>query len=55
MGGQGEERRGDVKMEELVKVVGPMNGKFTFHKRPDGTIDKCRVICLFRKKEFAYH
>ena len=31
-----------------------MNGKFTFHKRPDGTIDKCRVICLLCK-EFAYH
>ncbi|XP_072223318.1 E3 SUMO-protein ligase ZBED1-like [Leuresthes tenuis] len=32
-----------------------MNGKFTFHKRLDGTIDKGRVICILCKKEFAYH
>lgn len=42
-------------MEEHVKVVGLMNGKFTFHKRSDGTIDKGKVICLLCKKEFAYH
>ena len=42
-------------MQEHVKVVGPMNGKFTFQKRPDGTIDKGRAICLLCKKEFAYH
>ncbi|XP_047243631.1 E3 SUMO-protein ligase ZBED1-like [Girardinichthys multiradiatus] len=42
-------------MEEHVRVVGPMNGKFTFQKHPDGTIDKGRVICLICKKEFAYH
>ncbi|XP_072237421.1 E3 SUMO-protein ligase ZBED1-like [Leuresthes tenuis] len=42
-------------MEEHVEVVGPMNGKFTFHKRLDGTIDKGRVICVLCKKEFAYH
>ncbi|MEQ2313045.1 hypothetical protein AMECASPLE_037568 [Ameca splendens] len=42
-------------MEEHVRVVGPMNEKFTFQKHPDGTIDKGRVICLLCKKEFAYH
>ncbi|MEQ2293173.1 hypothetical protein AMECASPLE_030545 [Ameca splendens] len=42
-------------MDEHVRVVGPMNGKFTFQKHPDGTIDKSRVICLLYKKEFAYH
>ncbi|KAJ0069893.1 hypothetical protein NL108_016052 [Boleophthalmus pectinirostris] len=41
-------------MEEHL-TVGPMNGKFTFHKRPDGTINKGKVICLLCKKEFAYH
>lgn len=41
-------------MEEHVRAVGPMNGKFTFQKRSDGTIDKGRVICLLCKK-FAYH
>ncbi|KAI3375775.1 hypothetical protein L3Q82_004067 [Scortum barcoo] len=33
-------------MEEHMRVVGPMNGKFTFQKRPDGTIDK--VLPAFR-------
>ena len=42
-------------MEEHVIVVGPMNGKYTFHKHPDTTVDKCRVISLLCKKEFAYH
>ncbi|MEQ2242487.1 hypothetical protein ILYODFUR_036318 [Ilyodon furcidens] len=42
-------------MEEHVRVVGPMNGKFTFQKHPNGTIDKGRVICLLCKMEFAYH
>lgn len=42
-------------MEERVKVAGPVNGNFTFKKRPDGTIDKGRVICALCKKEFAYH
>lgn len=42
-------------MEEHLKVVGPMNGKFKFQKRPDGNIDRGRVICLLCKKEFAYH
>lgn len=42
-------------MEEHVKVVGPMNGKCTNQKRPDGTIDKGRAIRLLCKKEFAYH
>lgn len=42
-------------MEEHVKVVSPINGKFTYQKRPDGTSDKGRVICLLCKKEFAYH
>lgn len=42
-------------MEAHLRVVGPMNGKFVFHKRPDGTIDKGKVVCLECKKEFAYH
>ncbi|KAJ8365164.1 hypothetical protein SKAU_G00139950 [Synaphobranchus kaupii] len=42
-------------MEEHLRVVGPMNGKFTFQKRPNGTIDRGRVTCLLCKKEFAYH
>lgn len=39
---------------KYIKVVGPMNGKFTIPKCPIGTIDKGRMICLC-KKEFAYH
>ncbi|XP_019203023.1 uncharacterized protein LOC109195437 [Oreochromis niloticus] len=42
-------------MEAHLRVVVPMNGKFVFHKRPDGTIDKGKVVCLECKKEFAYH
>ncbi|KAK0153914.1 Zinc finger BED domain-containing protein 1 [Merluccius polli] len=42
-------------MEAHAKVTGPMNGRFTFLQRPDGTIDKNKVICIICKKEFAYH
>ncbi|MEQ2300842.1 hypothetical protein AMECASPLE_029979 [Ameca splendens] len=41
-------------MEEHVKVLGPVSGKFTFQKRPNGTFDKGRGIYLLCK-EFAYH
>lgn len=42
-------------MKKHVRVVGPMNGKFTFQKCTEDTIDKVGVIWLLCKKEFAYH
>lgn len=32
-----------------------MNGKFTFKKLPDGSIDKTKVICVFCGCELSYH
>ena len=36
-------------------LVGPVDGKFCFKKRTDGSIDKSTVVCKLCKKEFAYH
>lgn len=36
-------------------VLGPVNGKFTFKKRPDGTVDRSTVLCNSCSKWFSYH
>ncbi|XP_034057937.1 zinc finger BED domain-containing protein 1-like [Gymnodraco acuticeps] len=36
-------------------MVGPVDGKFCFKKRTDGSVDKSTVVCKLCKKEFAYH
>ena len=36
-------------------LVGPVNGKFCFKKRMDGSVDKSMVLSKLCKKEFAYH
>ncbi|KAF0041313.1 hypothetical protein F2P81_007211 [Scophthalmus maximus] len=32
-----------------------LNGKFTFKKSPNGSIDKTKVICVFCRRELSYH
>ena len=36
-------------------LVGPMDGKFCYKKRRDGSVDKSMVVCTLCNKEFAYH
>lgn len=42
-------------MEQFMRVVGLMNGKLTFQKHSDGTVDRGRMIWFLCKKELAYH
>ena len=41
--------------EASKSLLGPLNGKFSFKKNEDGTINKNVVICSICKKEFSYH
>ncbi len=36
-------------------LVGPVDGKFSFKKRMDGSVDKSTVVCKLCNKKFAYH
>ena len=47
-----------VNMNEVADetaMVGPVDGKFCYKKRTDGSIDKSMVVCKLCNKEFAYH
>lgn len=44
-----------MELEAAQTVLGPLNGKFTFKKNNNGTINKNLVLCKICKKEFSYH
>ena len=46
----GESRRGDVKMEEHVRVVGPINGKFHFTKAPTAPMINVEGYAFFVRR-----
>lgn len=39
----------------MEKEKGLLNGKFTFKKMPDGSLDKTKVICMYCRVEMNYH
>lgn len=41
--------------ENVSFLPGSLIGTFTYKKRPDGSVDKNKVICNVYSKEFAYH
>ena len=38
-----------------IALVDPVDGKFCYKKRTDGSVDKSMVVCKLCNKEFAYH
>lgn len=54
VGGAGKTRLTEKrKRNEMEK--GFMNGKFTLKTLPDGSVDKTKVICTYRRHEMSYH
>ncbi|RXN07812.1 zinc finger BED domain-containing 1-like protein [Labeo rohita] len=43
------------KEADETALVGPVDGKFCYKKRMDGSVDKSMVVCKLCNKEFAYH
>ena len=41
--------------EASKSLLGPLNGKFIYKKKLDGTINKNVVICTLCKREFSFH
>lgn len=40
---------------DATALVGPMDGKFSYKKLINGSVNKRMVVCNLCKKEFAYH
>lgn len=48
----------DTKMDESIKIEkpnGPLDGKFEYKIKQDGTVDRQKVLCTLCWKEFSFH